>query len=104
MPGIDSYFVGPSDLSVALGVPGQTFDDATMGQALDTVIEATRRHRKFAMTLIGNKLDAAYGKRVAARGVQIIVLGTDADLFVDAVTRLQPPGRMNDGATAGDVP
>lgn len=88
MPGIDVYFVGPSDLSVALGVGGASFDDPTMSKALDAVVEAARRHRKFAMTLIGNKLDLDYGKRVAARGVQIIVLGTDVDLFVDSVTRL----------------
>lgn len=40
------------------------------------------------MTLIGNKLDLGYGRHVAWRGVRIIVLGTDADLFVNAVTAL----------------
>lgn len=88
MPGIDAYFVGPSDLSVALGVGGATFDDPTLGGALDTVIEAARRHGKFAMTLIGNNLDVDYGKRIAGRGVQIMVLGTDVDLFMDSVRRL----------------
>jgi hypothetical protein len=37
------------------------------------------------MTLLGQPLDAAYGLRVAARGVQLIVLGTDADLFTYAM-------------------
>lgn len=90
MPGIDAYFVGPSDLSVALGVGGATFDDPALGKALDTVVEAARRHNKYAMTLIGNQLDVDYGKRIASRGVRILVLGTDIDLFGDALKRLAP--------------
>jgi 4-hydroxy-2-oxoheptanedioate aldolase len=86
LPGIDAYFVGPTDLSIALGVPGATFDDETMSGALDRVVAATRKHQKYAMTLIGNKLQPDYAKRVAERGIQIIVLGTDADLFASAIT------------------
>jgi 4-hydroxy-2-oxoheptanedioate aldolase len=87
MPGIDAYFVGPTDLSIALGVPGASFDEPKLAQALDTVVAATRRHGKFAMTLIGNRLDMDYGRSIARRGVQIIVLGTDADMYVNSVTR-----------------
>ena len=88
MPGIDAYFVGPTDLSIALGVPGATFDDKRLGEALDAVVAAARRHGKYAMTLIGNRLEVEYGRRISRRGVQIIVLGTDADLFMESVTRL----------------
>ncbi len=88
MPGLDAYFVGPTDLSISLGVPNATFDDARMSAALETVMAAVKRHGKYAMTLIGNNLDVEYGKRVARRGVQIIVLGTDGDLFLDAMRRL----------------
>jgi 2-keto-3-deoxy-L-rhamnonate aldolase RhmA len=85
LDGIDAYFVGPTDLSIALGVPGATFDDDTLGTALKEVVAATQKHGKYAMTLIGNKLETAYAKRVAQRGVQIIVLGTDGDLFASAI-------------------
>ncbi len=88
MPGLDAYFVGPTDLSISLGVPGATFDEPRMSQALDSVVAAARRHGKYAMTLIGNNLDVEYGRRIAARGVQLIVLGTDGDLFVDAIRRM----------------
>ncbi len=88
MPGLDAFFVGPTDLSISLGVPGATFDDPKMSAALDTVVAEARRHGKYAMTLIGNNLDVEYGKRVAQRGVQMIVLGTDGDLFFDAIRRL----------------
>ncbi len=88
MPGLDAFFVGPTDLSVSLGVPGATFDDPKMSAALDTVVAITRRHDKHAMTLIGNNLNVEYGRAIAKRGVQIIVLGTDGDLFVDAIKRM----------------
>ena len=88
MPGLDVFFVGPTDLSISLGVPGATFDDPGMGAALETVVAATRRHGKHAMTLIGNNLDVEYGRRIARRGVRMIVLGTDGDLFVDAIRRM----------------
>jgi len=90
MPGIDAYFVGPTDLSIALGVPGASFDDPRLGAALDTVVEATRRRGKVAMTLIGNELDSDYGKRIVKRGVKMVVLGTDVDLFMDSITRYWP--------------
>ena len=88
MPGLDVFFVGPTDLSISLGVPGATFDDPKMSAALDKVVAITRRHGKYAMTLIGNNLEVEYGRRVAKRGVQVIVLGTDGDLFVDAIKRM----------------
>ncbi len=88
MPGLDAFFVGPTDLSISLGVPGATFDDPKMSAALDTVVATARRHGKYAMTLIGNNLEVEYGRRIAKRGVQIIVLGTDGDLFVDAIKRM----------------
>ena len=87
MPGLDVYFVGPTDLSIALGVPGATFDDPKLGQALDQVVAAARKHGKTAMTLVGNNLDPDYGRRVAQRGVRMIALGTDADLFTEAIGR-----------------
>jgi len=52
------------------------------------VVATARRHGKYAMTLIGNNLEVEYGKRIAGRGVQVIVLGTDGDLFVDAIKRM----------------
>jgi 2-keto-3-deoxy-L-rhamnonate aldolase RhmA len=59
-----------------------------MSAALDKVAATVRRHGKYAMTLIGNNLEVEYGRRVAKRGVQVIVLGTDGDLFVDAIKRM----------------
>jgi 4-hydroxy-2-oxoheptanedioate aldolase len=88
MPGLDVFFVGPTDLAISLGVPGATFEEPKMRDALDKVVAAAKRRGKYVMTTVGNRLDVAYGRDVAQRGVQLIVYGTDADLFVDAMRRL----------------
>lgn len=88
LPGLELFFVGPTDLSIALGVPGATFDEPAMGAALDRVVAEARRHGKHVMTTIGNRLDPDYGRAVARRGVRAIVLGTDGHLFLDACRRM----------------
>jgi 4-hydroxy-2-oxoheptanedioate aldolase len=88
MPGIEVFFVGPTDLGIALGVPGATFADPLLGGALERVVAAARRAGKYVMTTVGNHLDAEYARSVARRGVQLIVLGTDGQLFLDAVRRM----------------
>ncbi len=40
------------------------------------------------MTTIGNKPDPDYGRSVAQRGVQVIVLGTDGHVFLEICRRL----------------
>lgn len=87
-PGLDVFFIGPTDLSIALGVPHATFDDPQMGAALERVTAAARSRGKFVMTTIGNRPDPEYGLTVRARGVQAMVLGTDGHLFLDACRRL----------------
>lgn len=49
--GVDVLFVGPADLSHALGVPGR-FDDPAYQAALRRVVEACRRHGKAAGILL----------------------------------------------------
>ena len=35
MPGLEVFFIGPTDLAIALGVPDATFDDPQLAAALD---------------------------------------------------------------------
>jgi 4-hydroxy-2-oxoheptanedioate aldolase len=88
MPGLDVFFLGPTDLSVSLGVPHATFDEPAMAAALDRVVAAAKRHGKHVMTTIGNQLDPAYGRAVRERGVRALVLGTDGHLFLDVCRRM----------------
>ena len=90
MPGLDAFFVGPTDLAISLGIPGATFDDPPLGAALDRVVALARQHGKDVMTTIGNAIDLDYGRRVAARGATMLIYGTDVDVFKDALVRLAP--------------
>jgi 4-hydroxy-2-oxoheptanedioate aldolase len=73
LPGADVLFVGPADLSHALGVPGR-FDDPTYLAALDTVVAACRAHGKAPGILL---YDAAALTPHLERGFRFIGLGTD---------------------------
>jgi 4-hydroxy-2-oxoheptanedioate aldolase len=86
--GLDVFFIGPTDLSIALDVPGATFDEPVMAAALERVVKAAKARGRQVMTTIGNKLDPAYGRSVAQRGVQYLVLGTDGHLFLDVCRRM----------------
>jgi len=88
MSGLDVFFIGPTDLSIALGVPGATFEHPAMSAALDRVTKTAREHGKQVMTTIGNKLDPEYGRMVVGRGVNYLVLGTDGHLFLDVCRKM----------------
>jgi 2-keto-3-deoxy-L-rhamnonate aldolase RhmA len=45
VPGVDCLWVGHFDLSTSLGIPGQ-FDNPKFAKAIDTVVAATRAHKK----------------------------------------------------------
>jgi 2-dehydro-3-deoxyglucarate aldolase/4-hydroxy-2-oxoheptanedioate aldolase len=71
--GVDVLFVGPTDLSHALGVPGQ-FTDPTYLGALESVADAAGRHGKAAGILLRGADDVpAY----LDRGYTFIGLGSD---------------------------
>jgi 2-dehydro-3-deoxyglucarate aldolase/4-hydroxy-2-oxoheptanedioate aldolase len=75
--GVDVLFVGPSDLSAAMGIPGQ-LDAPDFLTALDQVVEACRRAKKVAGIFI------AYPDRVPAlvrRGFNFNVVGSDSSLL-----------------------
>lgn len=86
--GLDVFFVGPTDLSIDLGVPGATFDEPKMSSTLDKIIATARCHGKGVMTTIGNRLEPNYAQNVLARGVRFLVLGTDGHLFLDICLRM----------------
>ena len=73
LDGVDVLFVGPTDLSHSLGVPGQ-FQHPTFLTAIDTVAAACRAHGKAAGILLKGAEDvSAY----LDRGYTFIGLGSD---------------------------
>jgi 4-hydroxy-2-oxoheptanedioate aldolase len=82
--GIDIVFLGPFDYSVALGIPGATFDHPAMAAALDRAVERARARGKYVMTSVGARIDAAYARRIFGHGVRMISYSADALVFLEA--------------------
>jgi len=87
---VDVLFVGPADLSHALGVPGR-FADPGYLEALRTVVAATERHGKAAGILI---YDAATFGHHADLGFRFIGLGSEGSyVSAGATAMLRAAGR-----------
>jgi 2-dehydro-3-deoxyglucarate aldolase/4-hydroxy-2-oxoheptanedioate aldolase len=80
VPGVDVLFVGPSDLSTAMGIPGQ-FDEPQFVDALDKVVEAARKANVAAGILTGDlaRVDPLY-----QRGYTFISVASDSALLRSA--------------------
>jgi 2-keto-3-deoxy-L-rhamnonate aldolase RhmA len=79
--GVDVLFVGASDLTVELGVPGQYRDPRVLA-SLDRIAEACARHGKVAG--IGGIADRALLGELVAKGFRFILAGNDLDIFMPA--------------------
>lgn len=77
IPGVDVLFVGPSDLSTSMGIPGQ-FDAPELLDAFDAVIAAARERRISAAILAG---DISRVEPLSARGFDFIAVGSDSSLL-----------------------
>ena len=96
MPGLDVFFLGPFDFSVAAGVPGAGFDHPIMAQAIERMIAIARRHGKYVMTSVGDRIDTALGRSLLDKGVRMISYSADALVFRRAcqdIARLKLPAR-----------
>lgn len=92
-PGADVLFVGPQDLSYALGVPRQ-FDDPAFQEVLDRVVEVCRAHGKVA-GILANDREAA--ERYQERGFGFLAIGSDATLLASTVRAAIPQGLGTSG-------
>ena len=78
MDGVDGIFVGPFDLSIALGHPGE-FDAPEVHDAILRVQAACRKHGKLSMIFTG---DAAASRRRFAEGYDSATMGMDTLFYV----------------------
>ena len=79
--GVDVLFVGPTDLSHALGIPGQ-IDHPDFQAAIERVAEAARAHGKAAGVLVWKAEDAA---RYAELGYTVFSISSEGSLFERAM-------------------
>lgn len=82
--GVDGIFVGPYDLSVALGKPTQ-FDNPAYIAALSRILKACKDAGKFSFIYSG---DEAETKRHFADGFDAVAFGMDAMFLVNACRAL----------------
>ncbi|HHY98204.1 MAG TPA: 4-hydroxy-2-oxovalerate aldolase [Firmicutes bacterium] len=80
VPGIDVVFVGTSDLSQSLGIPGQT-NHRMVHDALDVVLAACRKAGIFAGTVARNAQEA---RELTDRGFRYLQLPSDMRFILDA--------------------
>jgi 2-keto-3-deoxy-L-rhamnonate aldolase RhmA len=78
--GVDVLFVGPSDLSHSLGIPGQ-LDHPDYLAALDKVAAACRKTGKSAGILLRQARDL---ERHLELGYRFVGIGSDGGFVVDA--------------------
>jgi 2-keto-3-deoxy-L-rhamnonate aldolase RhmA len=79
VPGIDSIFVGPMDLSVSLGVPGQVTHPEEE-KAIDRILKVCLNYHVIAGIMMFN-LDSL--KTWIRKGIRFVVYSSDISLLAD---------------------
>jgi 2-keto-3-deoxy-L-rhamnonate aldolase RhmA len=85
LPGVDMLFIGPADLSLALGVVGEFHSDK-LWEAIDRVAKACRDHGK-AWGCVAP--DAAFADRAVESGCLMPTLGNDVITMRRGIEALQ---------------
>ena len=83
--GVDMLFVGPADLSLALGVPGQ-FQHEKLWDAITTVSAACRDHGITWGTVVP---DPQFADRALQRGCRLPTIGNDVHAMRHGIKALQ---------------
>lgn len=89
-PGLDGLYIGPSDLSIALGLPprGVAVDPGEDRQALAEAIDRVREACAANGVIPGmHCAGGAAARRYAADGFRLITVGVDTSLFKSTVSR-----------------
>lgn len=82
IPGVDALFVGPNDLSIALGLPGE-MQAPIVADAVERVLVACAEHGVSAAIQAN---DMAYAAYWIARGMNILSYSSEISLLVAAAS------------------
>lgn len=78
VPGVDAALIGPTDLSLSLGVPGR-MDDPMLQAAIERTMAACTAH---SVVPAIHTNDVAMTSRWAARGMRLVSINSEAGLLV----------------------
>lgn len=81
VPGVDAALVGPTDLSLALGVPGRS-QDPVLVAAIERTIEACQRHGVIPAI---QQNDVALAAQWARRGMRMVSIGAETGHLIAGV-------------------
>ena len=82
--GVDGIFIGPCDLSIALGIPLE-FDSPILLAACERVLAACRKYGREAYIFAGNMADAV---KWAKKGFDSVTYSLDASVLIGAYREL----------------
>jgi 4-hydroxy-2-oxoheptanedioate aldolase len=85
LDGIEIVFLGPFDLSVAMGLDGADYRHPKLAAILDRVVAAGRKHGKHVMTTVGATIDTDYAATLIAKGVRALSFSADVAVFLHAI-------------------
>jgi 4-hydroxy-2-oxoheptanedioate aldolase len=80
--GLDGFYVGPSDLSLALGcTPKLDQEEAPVVEAIDRIVRVAKENDKVAGI---HNMSPEYALRMIDKGYSFVTIGSDARLMVTA--------------------
>ena len=84
MDGIDGIFIGPFDLSISMGIPGQ-FDNPEFLKAIDKILSSCKKYNKISSVFTGrfDDIDKYY-----KQGFDIVTYSLDSNILVDGFKNL----------------
>ncbi len=94
LAGVDGVFVGPFDLSIAMGMPAR-FDAPEFQQALGRILAACKSAGKFCLIFATDPAGAA---KAFAAGFDGVAFGTDAQVLMQGFGRIVAELRPGKGA------
>lgn len=77
VPGIDALVAGTIDLSISMGIPGQTTDNRVI-EATEKIITIAKKHGKISGTHIGN---SSAIRDWIKKGMRLVACSTDVALY-----------------------
>ena len=96
-PGLDGFYIGPSDLSLSLfDKPGVDFDKPELIEALDTILAAAKNNGLICGIHVGS---VEIARRMIERGFQLVTVQSDGSILLNAVKNIVADIREAETAT-----
>lgn len=80
LEGVDGIFIGPFDLSIAMGIPAQ-FTEPKFKAALNRILKACKDNNKFCFIFTG---DQKMAQEYIDTGYDAVAIGMDASFYIKA--------------------